>query len=136
MSIRLLLIASIVVFGGAYLLLRDTFDPMEIAPTDSLSIGEDSAILKPPVIVAAETGDESHAEFARQLGDYILGEASSEEGGMHWTQAEHRTRPEFVQAQTGWMQGAAGVGAFFLHLDAYAKGQAPRIRFPDSPWSA
>jgi lantibiotic modifying enzyme len=86
--------------------------------------------------LAAETDDESHAEFARQLGDYVLGEASGEEGGVYWTQAEHRTQPEFVQAQTGWMQGAAGVGAFFLHLDAYAKGRSPQVRFPDSPWSA
>ena len=42
--------------------------------------------------------------------------------------------PDFLQAQTGWMQGAAGVGSFFLHLDGAEKGRAPLIQFPDSPW--
>jgi hypothetical protein len=84
------------------------------------------------------------AEFARHLGSYIVGEGSlsqSEanegprgEGGINWPQAEHRTRPDFIQAQTGWMQGAAGVGAFFLHLDGLAKGRKARITLPDSPW--
>ena len=27
-----------------------------------------------------------------------------------------RIRPEFTQTQTGYMQGAAGMGSFFLHL--------------------
>jgi hypothetical protein len=84
--------------------------------------------------LAAETGDQSHLVFARELADYILGEATEGEAGMSWNQAEHRTQPEFLQAQTGWMQGAAGVGAFFLHLDGAEKGRAPLIRFPDSPW--
>ena len=34
--------------------------------------------------------------------------------GLRWTHAEHRVRPEFVQAQTGLMQGAAGVGIWFV----------------------
>jgi lantibiotic modifying enzyme len=84
--------------------------------------------------LAGATGDGEHAGFARHLGEYIMGEAGEDDSGVHWTQAEHRTRPEFVQAQTGWMQGAAGVGAFFLHLDGAAKGRAPRVVFPDSPW--
>lgn len=84
--------------------------------------------------LAAETGDLSHLAFAKELADHILGEASEAEVGLNWNQAEHRTQPEFLQAQTGWMQGAAGVGAFFLHLDGAEKGRAPLIRFPDSPW--
>jgi hypothetical protein len=86
--------------------------------------------------LAAATGDEEHRMFARRLGEYVVGEATMDEGMAYWPQAEHRTRPDFIQAQTGWMQGAAGVGAFFLHLDGAAKGRAPRIRFPDSPWLA
>jgi hypothetical protein len=30
------------------------------------------------------------------------------------------------------MQGAAGVGSFYLHADALAKGRAPAIVWPDS----
>ena len=84
--------------------------------------------------LAAETGDLSYRTFARELADYVLAEATGNDAGLSWSQAEHRTQPEFLQAQTGWMQGAAGVGAFFLHLDGAEKGRAPLIRFPDSPW--
>jgi lantibiotic modifying enzyme len=84
--------------------------------------------------LAAATENEVHADFARRLGDHIMSEASEEGEGVRWVQAEHRTRPDFLQAQTGWMQGASGVGAFFLHLDGAAKGRPPQIRFPDSPW--
>jgi len=85
--------------------------------------------------LAHSTGDEEHADFARHIGVYILKESSEDESGVKWNQAEHRTQPEFLQAQTGWMQGAAGVGAFFLHLDGAAQGLSPRVRLPDSPWS-
>jgi lantibiotic modifying enzyme len=84
--------------------------------------------------LAETTGDPAHGDFARHLGDYIMTEAAQDESGVRWVQAENRTQPDFVQAQTGWMQGAAGVGAFFLHLDGAAKGRAPRVRFPDTPW--
>jgi len=40
--------------------------------------------------------------------------------------AERRRR------ETGYMQGAAGVGSFYLHADALAKGRAPAIVWPDS----
>ena len=84
--------------------------------------------------LGAASGDGDHGDFARQLGDYIMGEASQDHAGVRWSQAENRTQPEFVQAQTGWMQGAAGIGAFFLHLDGASKGRPPTVRFPDSPW--
>ena len=84
--------------------------------------------------LAAEYDDPEHLEFAKHLGSYILGEGMRDEAGAHWIQAEHRTRPEFVQAQTGWMQGAAGVGGFLLHLDGAESGRPPRFRMPDTPW--
>ena len=49
-------------------------------------------------------------------------------------QAENRVSPADTAAQTGWMQGAAGVGAMLLHLDAAVRGDR-RLRavvFPDS----
>ena len=54
--------------------------------------------------------------------------------GLKWIQAEHRVRPEFLQAQTGYMQGAAGVGLWLLQLDAAQRGREFTLQFPDSPY--
>lgn len=56
-------------------------------------------------------------------------------GGLKWVQAENRTEPEWTVPQTGFMQGAAGVGTFFLHLDGLEQGRAPTIGWPDSPFA-
>ena len=33
------------------------------------------------------------------------------------------------------MQGAAGVGKYFLHMDAMEeRGKGPRVVLPDDPW--
>lgn len=61
-----------------------------------------------------------------------LSRATAEGDGLKWIQAENRVSPNDVVAQTGYMQGAAGVGAFYLHADALAKGRAPAIIWPDS----
>ena len=78
--------------------------------------------------------DPDGLSFARHLGDYLIQEAAQEGEKARWIQAENRTQPENVVAQTGWMQGAAGVGAFFLHLNGAEKGRPARVVFPDSPW--
>jgi len=53
---------------------------------------------------------------------------------VRWIQAEHRVKPELLVAQTGYMQGAAGIGMLFLHLDALERGRKASIVFPDSPF--
>jgi lantibiotic modifying enzyme len=83
----------------------------------------------------ALTGDAAHGRFAQRVGDWLLGESSEEDHGRKWIQAENRVSPDEVVAQTGWMQGAAGVGAFFLHLDGREKGRRQFVSFPDSPWT-
>ncbi len=56
----------------------------------------------------------------------------SANGARSWTQAEHRARPRFVQAQTGYMQGAAGIGSFLVHLATHDRSGGPaRILMPD-----
>jgi lantibiotic modifying enzyme len=80
------------------------------------------------------TGDAASLVFARRVSAQILGAAVRDAQGIRWPHAEHRTRPADIAAQTGWMQGAAGIGAWFLHLDAFERGAAPPIRFPDSPF--
>lgn len=53
-------------------------------------------------------------------------------GARSWTQAEHRARPRFVQAQTGYMQGAAGIGSFLVHLATHDRAGGPaRVALPD-----
>jgi hypothetical protein len=61
-----------------------------------------------------------------------MSKATIEDGGMKWVQAEHRTRPELLIAQTGLMQGASGIGLFLLHLDAFEQRKRPKINLPDS----
>jgi lantibiotic modifying enzyme len=72
--------------------------------------------------------------FARRVANDALDRATEDEKGMRWRQAEHRTKPELLVAQTGYMQGAAGLGMMLLHLADPAKARAIRIVFPDSPY--
>jgi lantibiotic modifying enzyme len=72
--------------------------------------------------------------FARRLTDNLLKRATRDSQGLRWTHAEHRVRPELLQAQTGFMQGAAGIGTWLLHLDGYDRGRQPVVRLSDSPY--
>jgi hypothetical protein len=82
------------------------------------------------------TRDQKHLAFAKRVMDDALGRATEENGGLKWIQAEHRVQPDNVVAQTGLMQGAAGVGLALLHFDGAMKGRADRIALPDNPWRA
>ena len=55
-------------------------------------------------------------------------------GGMEWIQAEHRIKPDLLVAQTGYMQGAAGIGMLLLRLDDLERNKKPAVTFPDSPF--
>jgi lantibiotic modifying enzyme len=72
--------------------------------------------------------------FARRLVADLLRRATEDERGMRWVHAEHRLRPEVRVAQTGYMQGAAGIGTLLLKLDAVERRARPRIVLPDSPY--
>ena len=74
-------------------------------------------------------------EFAKRCLANTIARASEEDGGIKWIQAENRTQPDNLVAQTGFMQGAAGVGTFLLHLDGYEEKRAPVMVLPDSPFS-
>ncbi|MDX2058459.1 MAG: lanthionine synthetase LanC family protein [Gemmatimonadales bacterium] len=60
---------------------------------------------------------------------------TEDERGLRWVQAENRTQPDNVVAQTGFMQGAAGVGTFFLQLDALERGAPWLFPLPDTPFA-
>lgn len=73
-------------------------------------------------------------DYARRVGDALLAKATPEGDGLKWIHAEHRVKPEYVYAQTGYMQGAAGIGMLLLHLDAAERGRKWGFRLPDSPY--
>lgn len=80
------------------------------------------------------TREQSYLELAKRVVQEVL--KRSEDDGTHckWPQAEHRSSPDYIQSQTGYMQGAAGVGSFLLHY-ATTLDKAPiKIQFPDSPY--
>jgi lantibiotic modifying enzyme len=81
-----------------------------------------------------QTKDPDALAFARKLTAEITAKATRDDQGTRWIHAEHRVQPDNIGAQTGWMQGAAGIGAWYLRLDAFERGRKPLIRFPDSPW--
>ena len=81
------------------------------------------------------TGDATYTAFAHRIVRNILDRATpTPGGGLKWIHAEHRIKPEYVYAQTGYMQGAAGIGMLMLRRDAEEKGRGWEFRLPDSPY--
>ena len=76
--------------------------------------------------------DPADLAFCDRVTDALLAAAAVGDGRMKWIQAEHRARPDFLVAQTGLMQGAAGIGLYLLRRDGLERGRAPRIVLPDS----
>ncbi|MEM9378539.1 MAG: lanthionine synthetase LanC family protein [Planctomycetota bacterium] len=77
------------------------------------------------------TGDPRDADLVRRLTEDLVARGTRDTAGLRWVQAEHRVRPELLVAQTGLMQGAAGVGLWLLRAHA---GGEDRLRWPDSPF--
>lgn len=87
----------------------------------------------------AATGRPVHLELARDLGRDLAGGATRHDGrGARWYQAYRRLRPWEITADTGYMIGAAGIGAALLHLDAATRPKEARrlILPPDNPFPA
>ena len=80
------------------------------------------------------TKQAEYLAFAKRLTANLLGRATRDEAGMRWIQAEHRVRPELLVAQTGYMQGAAGIGVWLLQLDAAEAGRDLGLHLPDTPF--
>ncbi len=75
-----------------------------------------------------------YIDFARHLTADLLERGTRDEAGLKWIHGEYRRRPDFLQAQTGLMQGAAGIGLWLLHLDYFDRAKTPRIILPDCPY--
>ena len=73
-----------------------------------------------------------YLSLAHACATVVEEQSVSANGARSWTQAEHRARPRFVQAQTGYMQGAAGIGSFLVHLATHDRAGGPaRVALPD-----
>ncbi len=69
--------------------------------------------------------------YVEKITNTIINNADHQDGIMKWVHAEHRRRPSEVAAQTGLMQGSAGIGLWFLRLHAFSQNKKPLIYFPD-----
>jgi lantibiotic modifying enzyme len=78
--------------------------------------------------------DQRHLAFAVRVAQDAIARGTVDGDGMKWVQAENRVSPNAVVAQTGLMQGAAGVGLAMLHLDGAISGRKPAVVLPDNPF--
>ncbi|MGA7130266.1 MAG: lanthionine synthetase LanC family protein [Chthoniobacterales bacterium] len=76
----------------------------------------------------------SYRQFAFRLGKHLENTAQADGQGLKWIQAENRIEPDRLIAQTGLMQGGAGIGLFLLHLADPDNKHGRGLLFPDSPW--
>jgi lantibiotic modifying enzyme len=81
----------------------------------------------------ASTRSADDLVFAQRVMDDVITRATPDAGGLKWVQAENRTSPDDVMAQTGFMQGAAGVGIALLHLEGAMRRRKPLVVLPDAP---
>jgi lantibiotic modifying enzyme len=80
------------------------------------------------------TRERAYLDFAQRVIRQVVARGERSPSGLRWVQAENRTEPDNLVAQTGYMQGAAGLGMLLLHADQHEQGRTPAIRFPDSPF--
>ena len=81
------------------------------------------------------TGKPEYLDLARRVAAVIADASAVDDGKRWWLQAEHRGRPNFVETQTGYMQGAAGIGSFLLHLATNDADVVAKIPLPDVPFT-
>jgi lantibiotic modifying enzyme len=85
-------------------------------------------------ITRNQTGNQKYLAFAKHMTDDLLKKATAMGEGLKWIHAEHRVKPGLLIAQTGLMQGAAGIGLWLLQLNSFEQGKPLKIVFPDSPF--
>lgn len=86
--------------------------------------------------LTALTGEARYREMAEVMVEDLVKRSTPGEPGLKWIQAENRVSPNDVWAQTGYDQGAAGIGMFFLKMYALESGDEAfkPLRLPDSPF--
>ena len=80
------------------------------------------------------TKNEKYLNYAKQTAAHIIHQGNAAEG-LSWETAEHRDRRNFLETQTGYMQGAAGIASCLLHLDGVLKNNPVKLIMPETPFS-
>ena len=81
------------------------------------------------------TGAADYLRWAEKIVGDLVKRSSPGTAGRQWIQAEHRVRPKDVHAQTGYAQGASGIGLFLLKMHAVRTGSKfEPMALPDSPF--
>lgn len=78
--------------------------------------------------------DPAYMSFSKHMLNDIVKRANVENGMMSWLQAENRAQPDLLQAQSGYGQGAAGIGIALLHMYALENKKKPLIKLPEEPF--
>jgi lantibiotic modifying enzyme len=84
--------------------------------------------------IARPTRTPAYTEFAGKVTEYLLSKGTRDDKGLRWVQAENRTQPDKVVAQTGYMQGASGMGMLLLRVDGMSRRRRLGTIFPDNPF--
>ena len=79
------------------------------------------------------SGKSKYKEFSTIMTKKILNKATIQDDFMKWIHAENRKSPEDQAAQSGLMQGTAGMGLWFLHLYGMEQAGNYSIQLPDYP---
>lgn len=79
-------------------------------------------------------GKKKYKDYAWLHTQDLLKRATSDAQGLRWIQAENRTEPDVLAAQSGYMQGAAGIGILLCHWLELEQGKKQLIRLPDEPY--
>ncbi len=83
----------------------------------------------------AATRKTQYLTFAKRVADQMLSRATDfDNAGDRWYQAWTRVTPWVVNAETGYMIGAAGVGTSLLHLHLAERQNYEAILLPDNPF--
>lgn len=82
----------------------------------------------------AAVGDPEYLPFAERMARDLVARGTRAGSTLSWVQAEHRVQPENLAAQTGYMQGAAGIGTTLLRLHSVRHGTPAPVALPDSPF--
>lgn len=81
-----------------------------------------------------DTLERRYWELAKRCAKVVLDAARREETGLQWVHAEHRVQPDHLVAQTGYMQGASGIGSFLLAMHLHEQGKRRVHPLPDDPF--
>jgi lantibiotic modifying enzyme len=78
-------------------------------------------------------GDPADLEFARLMVDDLLGRAITDVAGTRWSNYEFRAAEPDLPPETGYLQGAPGIGSTLLRLHRHLSGDPWTVRWPHAP---